>query len=69
MRRGPPRCRIAGCDELGRHLGRCAKRGIVEDGKIFLNRATHRIRRQSRGTFDAGAVAGIGLDQTGEKVE
>ena len=65
MRRGPPRRRIGRCDELGRHLGCGAERGIIEDGEIFLDRAACRVRRQTRGTLDAGAVAGIGLDQAG----
>ena len=65
MRCGPPRRRIGWCNELGRHLGRGAEYGIIEDGQILLDGAACRVRRQTRGTFDTGAVAGIGLDQTG----
>jgi hypothetical protein len=65
MRRGPPRRRIGRCNELGPHLGCRAERGIVEDSEIFFDGAARRIRRQPRGTFDAGAIAGVGLDQTG----
>src|SRR5439155_5921069 len=36
-----------------------------EDAKIFLDGAAGRSRRQTRGPLDTGAVAGIGLDQTG----
>jgi hypothetical protein len=60
--------RIGRADELVRYLGRGAECGIVEDGKIFLDRATGRparVRGQTRGTFDAGAIAGVSLDQTG----
>ena len=65
MRRGPPRRRIGWCNELGRHLGCGAECGIIEDNQIFLDRAACRVRRQTRGTFDPSAVAGIGLDQAG----
>jgi hypothetical protein len=44
---------------------RPAKRRIVEHSEIFLDRAPGRTGRQTRSTFDAGAVAGVGLDQTG----
>src|SRR5213595_4213545 len=64
MRRGPPRRRIGRCDELGRHLGCGAERGIIEDAEIFLDGAAGRSRRQTRGPLNTGAVAGIGLDQT-----
>jgi hypothetical protein len=52
---------------LWRHLGCSTERGIIEDGEIFFDGAASRIRggRQPRGTFDAGAVAGVGLDQAG----
>jgi len=65
VRRGPPCRQIGRCDELGRHLGRGPKRGIIEDGEIFFDGAAGRVRRQTRATLNAGAVAGIGLDQTG----
>jgi len=65
VRRGPPCRQIGRCDELGRHLGRGPKRGIIEDGEIFSDGAAGRVRRQTRATLNAGAVAGIGLDQTG----
>ena len=63
--RGPPRRRIGRCDELGRHLGCGAERGIIEDGEIFFDGAAGRVRWQTRGTLNAGAIAGIGPDQTG----
>lgn len=47
MRRGPPRCRSSGRDELGPHLSCSTERGIVEDGEIFLDRPAGRIRRQA----------------------
>ena len=65
MRGGPPRCRIGRCDELRRHLAGCAERRVVKDRQILLDRTASRFRRQARGTLDAGAVAGVGLDQTG----
>ena len=65
VRRGPPRRRISRCDELARHLGSRAERGIIEDGEIFFDGAAGRVRRQTRGTLNAAAVAGIGLDQAG----
>jgi len=65
MRRRPPRRRIARRDELRRHLGCRAERGIVEDGQIFFDGTAGRIRRQAGTTLDAVAVAGIGMDQTG----
>src|SRR3989442_15596212 len=65
MRGGPPRRGVGRRDELRRHLARRAERRIVEDGEIFLDRAAGRSRRQTRGTLDAIAVAGVGLDQTG----
>ncbi len=52
-------------DELGRHLGCGAERGIIEHGEIFFDRTAGRIRWQTRGTVDAIAVAGVGLDQAG----
>jgi hypothetical protein len=64
VRCGPPRRRIGRCDELGRHLGCGAERGIIEDGEIFVDGAASRVRWQTRGTLNAGAIAGIGLDQT-----
>jgi hypothetical protein len=65
MRSGPPRCRIAWRNELRRDLACGAERCIVENGEIFLDRTAGRSRWQTRGTLDAIAVAGIGLDQTG----
>jgi hypothetical protein len=65
VRRGPSCRRIARRDELGRHLTRRAKRCIVEHGEIFLDCTPGRIRWQTRGPFNAGAVASVGLDQTG----
>ena len=62
VRRGSPRRRIGRRDELGRHLARCAERGIVEHGEIFLDRAAGRILWQARGTLNAGTVAGLGPD-------
>src|SRR5262249_62118711 len=53
------------CDELGRHLACRTERRIVEHCEILLDGATRRFRRQTRSTFDAVAVAGVGLDQTG----
>jgi hypothetical protein len=44
---------------------RSTKRRIVEDGEIFLNCPSRCFRRQTCSTFDAVAVAGVGLDQTG----
>jgi hypothetical protein len=41
------------------------ERGIIENREIFFDGAAGRIRRQTRGTLNAAAVAGIGLDQTG----
>src|SRR5262245_58040608 len=61
----PPCCRIGRRDEFGRHLAGSTKRRIVEDGEIFLDSASRRFRRQTRGPFDAIAVAGVGLDQAG----
>src|SRR5438067_13810489 len=65
VRCGPPRRRIGRCNELGCDLGCSPERGIVENGQILLNRAACRVPRQTRGTFNTGAVAGIGLDQAG----
>jgi hypothetical protein len=48
VRRGPPRRRIGRCDELGRHLGCGAERGIIEDGEIFVDGAASRVRWQTR---------------------
>ena len=48
-----------------RHLGCGAERGIIEDGEIFFDSAASRVRWQTRGTLNAGAIAGISLDQTG----
>ncbi len=46
-----PRCaavhRVARRDELRRHLGRRAKRGIVEGSEVFVDRAASRIRWQA----------------------
>jgi hypothetical protein len=61
----PPCCRIGRCNELRRHLACRTERRIVEHGEILLDGATRRFRRQTRGPFDAVAVAGVGLDQTG----
>ena len=61
----PPCCRIGWCDELGRHLACRTERRIVEHCEIFLDGATRRLRRQTRGTCDTVAVAGVGLDQAG----
>src|SRR4030081_1771639 len=65
MRRGPPCCRIGWRDELGRHFACRPECRIVEDGEILLDRTAGRIRWQTRGTVDAIAVAGVGLDQAG----
>ena len=65
VRRGPPRRRIGRCNELGCDLGCGPERGIIENGQILLDRAACRVPRQTRGTFNTGAVAGIGLDQAG----
>src|SRR5690242_10959599 len=65
MRRRPPRRRVGRRDELGRHLTCCAECSVVQDGKIFVDRAACRSQRQTGGTFKAVAVAGVGLDQTG----
>src|SRR5438552_173635 len=65
MRGGPPCCRIGRRDELRRHLACRAECRIVEDGEILLDRTAGRIRWQTRGTLDAVAVAGVGLDQAG----
>src|SRR5256885_13546560 len=65
MRRGPPCCRIGWRDELGRHFACRPECRIVEDGEILLDRTAARIRWQTRGTVDAIAVAGVGLDQAG----
>ena len=46
-------------------LGCGAERGIIEDSEIFFNGAAGCVKRQARGSRDTGAVAGIGLDQTG----
>ena len=51
--------------ELGRHFACCAECSIVQDGKIFVDRAAGRSWRQTGGTFDPVAVAGVGLNQTG----
>jgi len=61
----PSCCRIGRRDELGRHLACCTERRIIEDGEIFRDGASRRFRRQTRGAFDAVAVAGVGLDQAG----
>ena len=47
------------------NFGVTAKRRIIKHGKIFLDRATSRSWRQTRSSLDAGAVTGVGLDQTG----
>src|SRR5215207_8146665 len=65
MRRSPPRCRIGRCDELGRHFACRTERGIVENRDIFLDSSADRIGRQASSAFDAGPIAGVGLDQTG----
>ena len=65
MRRSPPRRRVSRGNELRRHLARRTERGIVEDGEVFLDRTARRLRRQTRGTLDPSAVAGIGRDQAG----
>jgi hypothetical protein len=47
---------------------RCHRRVLwrsSEHREILLDGATGRFRRQTRSTFDAVAVAGVGLDQTG----
>src|SRR5438045_8270253 len=62
VRCGPPRRRIGRCNELRCDLACGPERGIIENGQIFLDRAACRVPRQTRGTFKAGAVAGIGLD-------
>ena len=63
--RGPARGRIGRRDELRRHLARRAERRIIEDGQILLDRTAGGIRRQTRSTLDAVAIAGVGLDQAG----
>ena len=63
VRCGPPRRRIGRCNELGYDLGCRPERGIIENGQILLDRAACRFLGQTRGTFNAGAVAGIGLDR------
>lgn len=65
MRRRPPRRRVGRRDELGRHFACCAECSIVQDGKIFVDRAAGRSWRQTGGTFDPVAVAGVGPNQTG----
>src|SRR5215468_5743514 len=50
---------------LGGHLGCRAERGIIQDSEIFFDGAASRMKWQTRGTLNAGAIAGIGLDQTG----
>ena len=65
MRRGSPRRRVGRCDELRRHLDGRAKRRVIEDGEVFLDRSVCCIGRQTRSTFDAGTVAGVGCNQTG----
>ena len=65
MRRRPPRRRVGRRDELGRHFACCAECSVVKDGKIFVDRAAGRSWRQTGGTFDPVAVAGVGLNQTG----
>ena len=62
---GSPRRRVGRCDELRRHLGCAAERGVIDDGEIFLDRAACCIRRQTRSTLDTDAVAHVGCNQTG----
>jgi hypothetical protein len=52
-------------NELGRDLACGAERRIVEGGEIFRDGTTGRRRRQTRGTLDAIAVTGVGLDFRG----
>jgi hypothetical protein len=65
VHRDPPRRGIGRRGELRPHLGCGAERGIIEDGEIFLDRATARARRQTRRTSDPGALADVSPDQAG----
>jgi hypothetical protein len=42
-----------------------SKRRTVEDGEVLRDCTASRFRRQTRGAFDAVAIPGVGLDQTG----